>query len=98
MRQINFSIEDRVYAALEKRASEHGYKATSYAKMLFEAAFASRVGVGPDPTIDERIATAVVLHGARKDSAKISQVIQLSEQTVLRIIDAWRRLRLGGAT
>ena len=38
MKQINFTVDDRVYAALSSRAREHGYQATGYAKMLFEAA------------------------------------------------------------
>lgn len=93
MRQINFSVEDRVYVTLEKRGAVHGYKPTAYAKALFEAAFACRVGVSPDPDLDAQIATAGVLHGAKQDSATIAQMVGLSEPTVLRVIDAWRRER-----
>lgn len=94
MRQVNFSVEDRVYATLEKHAGQHGHKATAYAKMLFEAAFASRVGAQPNADLDAQIAAAIVLHGARQDSATIAKVVRLSEASVIKIIDAWRRERL----
>jgi hypothetical protein len=93
-RQVNFSVDDRVYATLEKHADKHGYRATAYAKMLFEAAFASRCGVAFDADLDEKIAVAIVLHGAKKDTATIASVVRLSEPTVIRIIDVWRRERL----
>lgn len=93
MRQINFSVDDRIFAVLEKHAAPLGYKPTSYAKMLFEAAFATRVGVQPDADLDDQVAAAIVLHGARKDSAAIALAVGLSEPTVLRIIDAWRTER-----
>jgi hypothetical protein len=93
-RQINFSVDDRVYATLEKQADKHGYKATAYAKALFEAAYASRCGVQPDPELDDQVAATIVLHGARKDSAAIAKIVRLSESTVVSIIDMWRRERL----
>jgi hypothetical protein len=94
MRQVNFSIEDRVYATLEKHGGQHGYKPVAYAKMLFEAAFASRVGAQVNPDLDAQVAAAIVMHGARKDSAAIAKAVRLSEPTVIRIIDTWRRERL----
>jgi hypothetical protein len=93
-RQVNFDVDDRVYATLERLATTQGYKATRYAKMLFEAAYASRVGAQPDVDIDAQIAAAIVLHGARQDSATIAAAVRLSEATVVRIIDVWRRERL----
>lgn len=93
-RQVNFSIEDRAFATLERLAGQHGYKPTSYAKMLFEAAFASRLQVQVDRGIDDQVAVAIVLHGAKKDSATIAQAVGLSEATVIRIIDAWRSERI----
>jgi hypothetical protein len=94
MRQVNFSVDDRVFATLEKLADKHGYKATSYAKMLFEAAFAARVGVAADQDIDVQIGAAVVLHAARQDTSVIAKAVRLSEATIVKIIDAWRRERL----
>lgn len=94
VRQVNFSVDDRVYATLEKHATKLGYKATAYAKMLFEAAFASRCGVAFDADLDTQIAAAIVLHGARNDTATIAKAVRLSEPTVIRVIDAWRRERL----
>jgi hypothetical protein len=94
VRQVNFSVDDRIFATLEKQGASHGYKATAYAKMLFEAAFASRCGVQPDADLDDQVAAAIVLHGAKQDSATIAKVVRLTEPTVIRIIDAWRRERL----
>ena len=94
MRQVNFSIDDRVYATLEKLGEKQGYKATSYAKMLFEAALAARLGIQPDADLDAQIAAAVVLHGARQDTSLISRAVKLSEPTIMRIIDRWREERL----
>lgn len=93
MRQVNFNVDDRVYATLEKHGAKHGYKPTLYAKMLFEAAFASRCGVSVDADLDDQVAAAIVLHGAKRDSATIATAVRLSESTVIRIIDAWRRER-----
>jgi hypothetical protein len=93
MKQINFSVDDRVFGVLEKHGAKHGYKPTSYAKMLFEAALASRLGVQPDTDLDEKVGAAIVLHGARQDSTTIAGVIGLSEPTVIRILDAWKRER-----
>jgi hypothetical protein len=93
MRQVNFSVDDRVFATLEKQGAKHGYKPTAYAKMLFEAAFASRLGVQPDVDLDDQVAAAIALHGARNDTATIAKAVRLSEPTVIRIIDAWRRER-----
>lgn len=94
MRQVNFPVDDRIYATLEKQGVKHGYKPTAYAKMLFEAAFASRCGVQPDADLDDQVAAAIVLHGARHDSAAIAKAVRLSEPTVIRIIDTWKRERL----
>jgi hypothetical protein len=93
-RQINFSVDDRVADWLEKQGLKHGYKPTAYAKVLFEAAYASRVGVQPDAELDDQVAAAIVLHGARQDSARIAKIVRLSESTVVSIIDMWRRERL----
>lgn len=93
MRQINFSVDDRVYAALERQAHDRGHKTITYAKMLFEAAFAARAGVQPDQQLDQIIAATLVLHGAAKDSQAIASRLQLPEATVVRIIDAFRQTR-----
>jgi hypothetical protein len=91
-------IHRAIHAAIRERFRCHailnGHKATGYAKLLFEAAYASRVGAQPDVDIDAQIAAAVVLHGARQDSATIANAVHLSEATVIRIIDVWRRERL----
>ena len=90
MRQITFSVDDRVFAALGQRAEGLGYRTGTYAKMLFEAAFAVRVGVTDEPDLHQRIELAIVLHGARKSTADIADAVGLSEASVCRIIDAWK--------
>ena len=90
MRAITFSVDERVYDALGQRAAKLGYKAGPYAKMLFEAAFACRVGTSEDPELHQRIALAIVLHGAKKDTAAIAEAIGLHEATVMQILVAWQ--------
>lgn len=94
MRQVNFSIDDRVYATLEKKGAVHGYKPIAFAKLLFEAAFASNVAAQPNLELDTQVGAAIVLHGARQDSTTIAKAVRLSEPTIVKIIDAWRRERL----
>lgn len=89
-RQINFTVDDRVYEALRARAAQLGYKPLTYAKMLFEAAYAVRVGVGVDPDVHQRIELAIVLHGARMGTAGIAEAIGLHESTVMKILVAWQ--------
>lgn len=50
-RAITIHVSDRVYAGLIERGRTAGYAPTLYAKLLFEAAFAARVGKGSDDPI-----------------------------------------------
>lgn len=90
VRQVNFNVDDRVYEALRARAAQLGYKPVTYAKMLFEAAYAVRVGVGVDPDVHQGIELAIVLHGARMDTAVIAEAVGLHESTVMQILVAWQ--------
>ena len=92
--QINFQANDKQAAKLDELARQRGVSRTGYAKLLFDAAFASRVGVQPDVDIDDQIRIAIVMHGARTDTATISKACGLSEATVIKVIDAWRKERL----
>lgn len=89
-RQINFDVDERVYEALRARGAQLGYKPVAYAKMLFEAAYAVRVGVSIDPDVHQRILLAIVLHGARMDTAVIAEAVGLHESTVMQILVAWQ--------
>jgi hypothetical protein len=94
VRQITFSVDDRVFAKLTQLARERGYATGTYTKMLFEAAYASHVGVQDNPEIDTQIGAAIVLHGAKENSADIAKAVRLTESSVIKIIDAWRQERL----
>lgn len=91
MRQLTFSVDDKVYQRLTDMARQRDMSTGPYAKVLFEAAYAARHRQSGDPDLDARVGLAVVLLGAKQDSATIAKAIGLSEPTVLKIIDAWKR-------
>ncbi len=94
MRSITLTVDDRVYAKLTDMARKRSYTTTTYAQMLFDAAYASRVGVMSDVDIDAQIARAIILHGSKQDTAVIAKAVGLSESTVTKVIGAWRSERL----
>ncbi len=52
-RTVTIHLSDPVYAGLVERGRKAGYTPTLYAKLLFEAAYAARVGKGEsDPMLD----------------------------------------------
>jgi hypothetical protein len=90
-RQINISVEDKVYDKLTAMARERGYSTSSYAKIIFDAAYAARAWKSGDLHLDTLVGCAIVLWGAQKDTATIAAALKLQESTVTRIISAWRK-------
>jgi hypothetical protein len=90
-RQINFSVDDRVYSKLEKMAAEKSMATSRYAAVLFEAAYAARCGFAQgDVELEAAVARSVLLGAAGSDTATIAKAVGLSEATVDRIRHAWR--------
>jgi hypothetical protein len=91
--QINFTVEALVYQRLSELAREASMPLATYAKVLFEAAYAARWHKSGDPELDAKVGCALVLHAAKKDSTTIAHAVGLHEATVVRIVDAWRTER-----
>jgi hypothetical protein len=99
--QIGIRVTARTHAALAKRATEMGISTTGYAKLLFEAGFAARVGQEraespADAELDEQVRLVFALAG-QADTAAISKATGVPEPRVVRILDAWRRASAGRA-
>lgn len=92
--QINFDVDERIGTRLAKMAGDRGLTRIGYAKMLFEAAYSARCGVQPDTEIDEQIKIALVLWAAKQDTTTISKAVGLSEPTIIKAIDCWKRERI----
>ena len=93
--QIGIRVTARTHAALAKRATEMGVSTTGYAKLLFEAGFAARVGQeraepSADAELDEQVRLVFALAG-QADTAAISKATGVPEPRVVRILDAWRQ-------
>lgn len=92
MRQLNISIDDKVHSNLSTMARDASMPVSTYAKVLFEAAYAARWNSSGDLTLDAKVGAAVVLFfGAKKDSATIAKALGVSEPLVEKIVSAWRR-------
>lgn len=96
-RQVNIAMSAKVYDRLNVMAKERGVSPTSYATMLFDAAYAARVGFSGDADLKTKVELAVVLMGAKKDTMSIAEATGLSEASVTRIAKSWRELMSGRA-
>lgn len=79
---------------LHEMAKAAGYSASVYAQLIFDAAFAARVGHerGDEPSdaeLDSQVRAVFVLAG-QFDTDAICKAIGISEPLALRILDAWR--------
>lgn len=93
--QVGIRISARAHGALAKRASEVGVSPSGYAKMLFEAAFAARIGQErndppADAELDEQVRLVFALAG-QGSTAAIARATGIPEPRVVRILDAWRQ-------
>lgn len=91
--QINIRIPGPAYDSLTRSAKARGYSATGYATLLFEAAFAARVGQergnpASDTELDEQVRLVFALAG-QADVGAISKATGIKVQTVERILDGW---------
>lgn len=93
MATVTLTIGDKVKENLARMAQARGMSTTGFAIVLFEAAYAARAmpgGTG-DADLDAAVARAVILFANGLDTAAIAPAVGLSEATVVRILDAWRR-------
>lgn len=96
-RQINLSISETVYSRLVTHARNASMPVSSYARVLFEAAYAARCGETGDRDLDATVAGVLILSGVGLDSETVARALKTDDATVLRIAEAWRKSRTGTA-
>ena len=94
---VVIKIPPRGHQRLHEMAKVKGYRAAAYAQMLFDAAFAARIGqerAAPvsDTELDEQVRAVLCLAG-QFDVPAIAQALGLSEALVGKILDGWRGAR-----
>lgn len=94
---VTVKLLPKQHQRLHEEAKRHGYAPSTYAQLLFEAAFAARMGQisekpASDAELDHQVRQALILAGIG-DTSEIAQATGLSEATVDRILSAWREMR-----
>lgn len=94
---VTIKLLPKQHQRLHEEAKRHGYAPTTYAQLLFEAAFAARMGQladtpASDAELDHQVRQALILAGIG-DTTEIARATGLTEATVDRILTAWRELR-----
>lgn len=95
-KQLNLSIDQRVFERLTAMANAAGVPLTTYARTLFEAAYSARCGATGDRDLDATVAAALILSGSNLDTEEVARALKTSEPVVIRILDAWRENRPAG--
>lgn len=97
--QITFNVTPKVKARLREGGEKLGYATGRYAKMLFEAGYAARIGQERDqPPIDRELDDQVRLVFAlagQADTKAIAKAVGIPEERVVRILDGWREVGKG---
>ncbi len=94
-KQFAFAVSPKVHDAVSKRAREQGLSPTGYAKLLFEAGFAARVGQERETPVDDveldRQVTLVFACAGHGEVAAIARATGVKPALVDRILKAWRK-------
>jgi len=93
-KQFAFDVSPKVHEAVGKRARELGLTPTGFAKLLFEAAFAARVGQerglpANDAELDEQVRLVFACAG-QADVAAIARATGVMPSLAEKILKAWR--------
>lgn len=91
--QINIRVTPAVHKRLAEAAKKLGYSTTGYANLLFDAAFAARVGQErhlpvTDAELDEQVRLVFSMSG-KASVAGISKATGIEPDLVERILDGW---------
>lgn len=94
---IGLRLTGAAYRALQARARRAGYSTTGYGQLLFDAAFAARIGqeregAPVDGELDEQIRLVFCMAGQANTHA-IAKATGIPEQRVERILEGFRVLR-----
>jgi len=93
MVQINIRVTPGVHKRLADAAKKRGYSTTGFANLLFDAAFAARVGQerglpATDIELDEQVRLVFSLSG-RASVTGISKATGIEPDLVEKILDGW---------
>jgi uncharacterized metal-binding protein len=93
-KQFAIQVSPTVFEAVSKRAREKGLSPTGFAKLLFEAAFAARVGherglPADDVELDEQVRLVFACAG-QADVAAIAKATGVKPALAEKILKAWR--------
>lgn len=94
---ITIRVPPRAHQRLHEMAKPRGYTTTAYAQMLFDAAFAARVGQQrndpiSDAELDEQVRLVFACAG-QGNTAAIAKATGVPEARVTRILQALRDRR-----
>ena len=92
--QFAIAVSPKVFDAVTKRAREQGLSPTAFAKLLFEAAFAARIGQerglpADDAELDEQVRLVFACAG-QADIAAIARATGVKPALADKILKAWR--------
>lgn len=88
-RQINIPVDGRVYERLAEHAKKASMPVGTYARMLFDAAYAARCRETGDFDLDATVAGALILSGAGLDVGVVARALRIEEPVVRRILKVW---------
>lgn len=96
---LSLQIPAVAMATLEKAAEKKGFKPSHYAQMLFDAAFAVRVGIDKrqtplDRELDEQV-RLVFAHAGQGTPSAIARALGMPADRVERILAAWEHVAGG---
>ncbi len=95
--QVTIKLLPKHHARLFEEAKRHGYALSTYAQLLFEAAFAARMGQladkpATDAELDQQVRQALILAGIG-DRGAIAKATGLAEPVVAKILDGFAAVR-----
>lgn len=96
---ITIKVAPRAHQRLHEMAKPKGYTPTAYAQLLFDAAFAARIGqerADPvsDAELDEHVRLVFALAG-QADAAAIARATGVPKSRVTQILDGFRQVTRG---
>lgn len=98
---LTVKLTPRAHQRLHDMAKASGYQASLYAQMLFDAAYAARVGMEieaePSDAVLDAMCRAVLALAGSHDPKAIARATGIAEATVDRILGGWREAGKGPA-
>lgn len=99
--QMKVLLHPRAYDKLSVMAGERGFKPSHYVQLLFDAAYAARIGQernqpASDAELDEQVRLVMLLSG-QTDTATMARATGVPEARCAQILDALRQRKRGKA-